>query len=76
VASPSPFVDPTSGETCYLVFRPGTVPGVSHLDCDQLGDVSVAYDAWYCPPCGKQGRVSGAWCINELAKAGGSPLWT
>lgn len=34
--------------------------------CDELADLSIDLDAFYCPSCGRSGRVSGAWCVDVI----------
>lgn len=69
------FRDPISGRECALRvgmdvdrLRPG-LPGlgVRHGECPQLADVSPELDCFYCPACGWNGRVSGAWAMDLLA---------
>ena len=70
-----PFTDPISGKICVLVIPPaGRVHptagqpkiGVDHPGCDQLADVAVELDAFYCPACRWNGRVSGAWAVDQI----------
>lgn len=61
-----PFTDPTSGEECWLVIRSGK-PYVVHVGCDALAAVVFVLDAFYCPWCRWNGRVSGAWAL-EVAR--------
>jgi hypothetical protein len=62
------FTDPAGGETCELaVTAGGGTPvylGVAHPRCGALADVFVYLDAFYCEACGRNGRVSGAWCLD------------
>lgn len=73
-----PFVDPIRGEKCVLVipsngriFPNQGQPkiGVEHPRCDHLADLSVDLDAFYCPVCRWNGRVSGAWCVSKIEAA-------
>jgi hypothetical protein len=64
-----PFTDPVSGQQCTLRID-GTQygdAGVEHPGCERLADVSPDLDAFYCPGCGWNGRISGAWFME---------LWT
>jgi len=72
------FVDPIRQRKCVLVIPPeGRVYptagepkiGIAHPDCDELADLSVELDAFYCPACGWNGRVSGAWCIDMIERS-------
>lgn len=38
--------------------------GVEHPDCDQLADVAVHLDAFYCPTCRWNGRITGGWVVD------------
>jgi hypothetical protein len=66
------FLDPIRDRLCALVVPPdGRVYGepkigIAHPDCDSLADLSVELDAFYCPACGWNGRVSGAWCVDMI----------
>lgn len=64
------FTEPVSGWPCTLVNDPargwwdGGV-GVAHTDyCDRLADVMPDLDAFYCPGCSFNGRISGAWVLD------------
>lgn len=71
-----PFTDMVSGRECTLVIppdgrlfpKPGEpMVGIRHPDCDELADVSVILDAFFCSRCSHgNGRVSGAWCIDMI----------
>ena len=71
------FTDPTCGETCVLVIpndvdasvwtnRPSLKIGVQHPRCGSLADLSVELDCFYCPTCGWNGRISGAWAVDLI----------
>lgn len=63
----TPFTDPISGEECALVIPAGGRPGIAHPRCPALADLAVELDAFYCPACGWNGRVSGAWCAARIS---------
>lgn len=65
---PAPFTDLVSGEECALVITAEGRPGIAHPRCTFLADLAVELDAFYCPACGWNGRVSGAWCADYLKK--------
>lgn len=56
------FIDPITGATCTVVDTPdGWLPhGIQHPGCDGLADPCPDLDAFFCPECGHNGRVSGA----------------
>lgn len=69
------FTDPISGETCILVVPPyGRVfpshgeakIGVGHPRCSELADLAIELDAFYCPACRWNGRISGAWALDVI----------
>lgn len=69
------FLDPIQNRQCVLVVPPdGRVfasrgepkIGIEHPDCDQVADLSIDLDAFYCPVCRWNGRVSGAWCVHVI----------
>ncbi len=69
------FTDPVSGRVCDLTFI-GPDPswwdhtaGVAHPDCSMLADVSAEIDAFYCPECRWNGRLSGMWATDCLRAA-------
>ena len=73
------FTDLISGRECTLVIPPGgrLFPkpgepkiGIRHPGCDELADVSVLLDAFFCSRCSHgKGRVSGAWCLDMIKAA-------
>lgn len=74
----APFTDDVSGRECVLVVPPGghvyPLPGnpktgVEHPGCEALADLCVELDAFWCPSCGWNGRVSGAWCADVIRGA-------
>lgn len=69
------FRDPIKQRVCQLVvprdgsyFPTGDEPkiGIAHPDCDHIADVSPNLDAFYCPACRWNGRVSGAWVVGVV----------
>lgn len=77
-----PFTDPVANRECVLVIppdgrvfpRPGEPKiGVRHPGCDMLADLCAAYDAFWCPTCRWNGRVSGAWAIGMIEAADKEP---
>ncbi|SRR6266566_3003174 len=74
------FTDLVSNQRCELVIPPGgrVYPGpgepkigVAHPGCPAVADLAVELDAFWCPACGWNGRVSGAWCV-DMIRAGRS----
>ena len=74
----APFTDPVSDTECVLVVPPGgrVYPepgepkiGIVHPGCDALADLAVDLDAFFCPACKRNGRVSGAWCVDVIEGA-------
>lgn len=64
------FVDPIHADArVHLVIGTDGLRGVGHPDCDQLADVSLELDAFYCSACRWNGRVSGAWVVDQLEAA-------
>lgn len=59
------FTDPISGRRLRVV-TDGTFDGsgVEHPDCGRLADVSPELDAFFCPACQWNGRISGAWFMD------------
>lgn len=57
------FTDPISGRWVTLVITGDHYgdAGVRHPDCPRLADISPELDAFYCPACGWNGRISGVW---------------
>lgn len=75
-----PFTDPARNEQCELVIPAGgrvhpindePKIGVAHPDCDEIADLALDLDAFFCPACKRNGRISGAWaCLRiEAVKA-------
>jgi hypothetical protein len=71
------FTDPVSGEECALVIPPGgsvypaagqPKTGVAHPRCAVLADLAMDLDAFWCPACRWNGRVSGAWCADVIRR--------
>jgi hypothetical protein len=72
------FTDAVSDQECALVIPPrGKVfpeegapkIGIAHPQCDALADLAIELDAFFCPRCQWNGRVSGAWCADVLRSA-------
>lgn len=61
-----PFTDLVSGEPCALVIRMTGPAEVAHPRCYELADLVMGLDAFYCTKCQYNGRVSGAWCSDEV----------
>lgn len=61
-----PFVDPISGQTVTLHITGSQYgdAGVGHPGCDHLAEVYPDLDAFYCPSCGWNGRITGAWFMD------------
>lgn len=70
-----PFTDPVRGDECMLHVEPmqPAFDGiwVEHPGCEELADVSIDLDAFYCAACGRSGRVSGAWALDVWAASRG-----
>ena len=75
-----PFTDDVSGRVCDLVIPPHgnvfAVPGqpkigVRHPDCDAVADLCMDLDAFYCPACKWNGRISGAWAADVIGGVSG-----
>lgn len=72
------FIDLVSGLACVLIIptnghaypRNGEPKiGISHPECDQLADISVELDAFWCPKCRMNGRVSGHWVHDMVTQS-------
>lgn len=63
------FTDAIDGASCVLIIDTecgwweGGV-GITHPGCDRPADVMPDLDAFYCPACRRNGRVSGAWVMD------------
>jgi hypothetical protein len=78
-----PFTDLVRMAECTLVVPPGgTVypgpgepkvgvehPGAPGETCIRRADLEIELDAFYCPKCGWNGRISGAWAHDMLRGA-------
>ena len=73
------FTDPASNAECALVIPPGgrvyprpgeAKTGVAHPGCPAIADLAIGLDAFWCPKCGWNGRISGAWAGDMIAGAG------
>jgi hypothetical protein len=73
------FYELVRGGECTLVVPPGgrVYPqageakiGVEHPRCDAVADLAIELDAFFCPACHRNGRVSGAWCRDVIEGAG------
>lgn len=72
------FYELVRGGECTLVVPPGgriypqageAKIGVAHPDCDAVADLAIELDAFFCPQCKRNGRVSGAWCRDVIEAA-------
>jgi hypothetical protein len=72
------FTDLVSGRECTLVIppdgrvfpKPGEPKiGIRHPGCDELADVVVGADAFFCTGCRWGGRVPGAWCVDMIERS-------
>lgn len=75
-----PFTDLVHWAECTLVIPPGGVvypgpgqpkigvehPGAAGEACIVLADLAIELDAFYCRLCQWNGRVSGAWCLDQI----------
>jgi hypothetical protein len=73
------FTDPVSNEECALVIPPDgrvfpsagqPMIGAAHPRCTVTAELSLGLDAFWCPACKWNGRVSGAWCADQIRAAG------
>ena len=83
MTSPAPareatFTDPIREQQCTLVIPPGghVFPepgepkiGVAHPGCETVADLTIELDAFWCAAWHWNGRVSGAWCLDEIKAA-------
>ena len=76
-----PFVDEVRGGECVLVVPAGgkVFPrsgepkiGVVHPHCVTVADLALHLDAFFCPACHRNGRISGFWAADVI-KAASSP---
>lgn len=78
-----PFTDLVRQASCVLVIPPGgsvypAAPGdpkigVEHGECLRVADLALDLDAFYCPECGWNGRISGEWAADMIAAM--RPSW-
>lgn len=68
------FTDLATRRQCELLTQPGKPPRVIHPACGAYADVSVQFDAFYCPICRWNGRVSGAW-VADMQEAEVLAAW-
>ena len=70
-----PFTDDVGGGWCELVVPAGgkIYPqdgepkiGIAHPRCISIADLAIELDAFFCPTCKRNGRVSGAWCRDII----------
>ena len=75
-----PFTDDVSGQPCELVIPDGgkvfpspgePKTGVRHPDCPAVADLCMDLDAFYCPACRWNGRISGAWAAGMIGASRG-----
>lgn len=64
-----PFIDEVHGGECTLVVPADGRPGVAHPRCEALADVAIGLDAFFCPLCHRNGRISGAWAMDVIEAA-------
>jgi hypothetical protein len=74
-----PFHEDVRGGQCVLVVPPGgkVYPkageakiGIEHPGCTEVADLAIELDAFFCPACHRNGRVSGMWCRDVIEAAG------
>ena len=72
------FTDAVSLQECALVIPPygrvfpesgAPMIGIAHPRCEHLADLAIELDAFFCPRCKWNGRVSGAWCADVMRSA-------
>lgn len=71
-----PFTDLVRLTECVLVIPPGgrvhpAAPGdpkigVEHPGCTRVADIALELDAFYCPLCQWNGRISGHWAADLI----------
>jgi hypothetical protein len=73
------FTDLASNQECTLIIPlqgkvfPGPDDakiGIAHPGCPMLADLAIELDAFWCPRCKWNGRVSGAWCADLIRSSG------
>jgi hypothetical protein len=74
-----PFTDLAHRAGCVLVIPPGgrVYPagpgalqiGVEHPGCTRVADLALDLDAFFCPSCQRNGRISGRWASGMIAAA-------
>lgn len=70
------FTDPIRSAECVLVVPDGgrvfpVAPddpqiGVEHGGCGRVADLAIELDAFYCPACQWNGRISGGWAVDMI----------
>lgn len=66
------FIDDVQGGECTLVVYPqagAPRAGVAHPRCEALADLAIDLDAFFCPLCHRNGRISGAWAAGVIEAA-------
>lgn len=79
-----PFTDLAGGAECVLVIPPGGKvypdapgdpkigvihPGAPGEACIRVADLALELDAFFCPLCQWNGRVSGGWAADQIRRA-------
>ena len=76
------FTDGARAAECTLVIPPAgrVYPaadepkiGVEHPGCPAVADLALELDAFWCPLCRWNGRISGAWAADLIAAARTDP---
>lgn len=60
------FVDLVDGRELVLHVTVDGGVDVEHEGCPVGADVAIELDAYYCPNCGRGGRLSGAWVVDVV----------